>query len=71
MKFYKGRLKFVIPLSIVVGISATYMLFNFHQEVPSLHKFLIIIGASIFSAIISYFLFPQAGDNPDDVGPYK
>ncbi len=71
MKFYKGRLKFVIPLSIVVGISATYMLFNNYQEVPALHKFLIIAGATVFAAIISYFLFPQAGDNPDDVGPYK
>ncbi|MEO4055300.1 acyltransferase [Solibacillus sp. CAU 1738] len=71
MKFYKGRLKFVIPLSVIVGVSAGYMLFNFHQDVPSLHKFLIILGASALAAIISYFLFPQEGDNPDDVGPYR
>ncbi|WPK13164.1 acyltransferase [Lysinibacillus louembei] len=70
MKFYKGRLKYVIPLSAVVGVSSTMMVFNRYEDVPSLHKFLIIVGAVVFSAIISYFLFPQAGDNPDDRGPY-
>lgn len=70
MKFHKGRLKYVIPLTAVVGVSSSMMIFNRFPDVPSLHKFLIIVGAVFFSAVISYFLFPQAGDNPDDTGPY-
>ncbi|KYG89904.1 acyltransferase [Metasolibacillus sp. FSL H7-0170] len=70
MKFHKGRLKYVVPLTAVVGVSSTMMLFNRFEDVPSLHKFLIIVGAVFFAAVISYFLFPQAGDNPDDTGPY-
>jgi hypothetical protein len=70
MKFHKKRLKFVIPLTVVVAVASTFMLFNRYPEVPSLHKFLILVGATIFTAIISYFLFPQPGDNPNDTGPY-
>ncbi|KGR86743.1 hypothetical protein [Lysinibacillus odysseyi] len=70
MKFYKKRLKFVIPLTAIVTISSAFMLFNRYPEVPSLHKFLILVGAGLFTAVISYFLFPQPGDNPNDTGPY-
>lgn len=70
MKFHKKRLKFVIPLTVVVAVASTFMLFNRYPEVPSLHKFLILVAAIVFTAIISYFLFPQPGDNPDDTGPY-
>ena len=71
MKFHKKRLKFVIPLTVVVAVAATLMLFNRYPEVASKDKFLILIAATIFTAIISYLLFPQEGDNPDDVGPYR
>ena len=47
------------------------MLFNRYPEVASKDKFLILTAATIFTAIISYLLFPQDGDNPDDVGPYR
>lgn len=70
MKFNKGRLKFVIPLTAVVVVSSTIMVFNRFEEVPSLHKLLILTGAGIFTAIISYFLFPQKDEAMDDRGPY-
>ncbi|MEK4231176.1 acyltransferase [Solibacillus sp. FSL H8-0538] len=71
MKFYKGRLKFVIPLSIVVAVSSGFMLVNKYNEVPTVNKVLIVVGAAVLAAFISYFLFPQAGeDRPDDFGPY-
>lgn len=59
MKFHKERLKFVIPLSVVVCVSANIMLFSKYKDIPSLHKFLIMIGATLLAAILSYFLFPQ------------
>ena len=58
MKFQRERLKFVIPIAVIVCVSSNIMLFKKHSEVESLHKFLIMIGATIFSAIIAYFLFP-------------
>lgn len=70
MKFHKGRLKFVIPLTAVVVVSSTVMIFNRFEEVPSLHKFFILAGAGIFTALISYFLFPQRNEGYDDRGPY-
>ena len=59
VKFEKDRLKFVIPLTVVVFVSANFMLFTKYKSIPSLDKFLIMIGATILSAVISYFLFPQ------------
>lgn len=70
MKFYKKRLKFVIPLTLSVVIVSTIMLLNQYKEVPTFDKVLIVIGAGILTAVISYFLFPQPEDNPNDVGPY-
>ena len=71
MKFHKGRLKFVIPLSVVVAVSSGFMLVNKYSDVPTLNKGLIVIGAAMVTALISYFLFPQDGeDRPEDRGPY-
>lgn len=70
MKFHKGRLKFVLPLSLGVGIASYIMLANNYQEVVDRDRILIVIGAFILTGIISYFLFPQEGDNPNDRGPY-
>lgn len=70
MKFEKKRLKFVVPLTVIVAVSSTIMVFNRFEEVPSLHKFLILVGATIFTAIISYFLFPTREESENDVGPY-
>lgn len=71
MKFHKKRLKFVIPITVIVAVVSTFMLFNRFAEVASKDKFLIIASATIFTAMISYLLFPQPGDDPDDVGPYR
>lgn len=70
MKFHKGRLKFVLPLSLGVAIASYIMLVNNYEEVGDRDRILIVIGAMILTAIISYFLFPQEGDNPNDRGPY-
>lgn len=70
MKFHKGRLKFVLPLSLGVAIASYIMLANNYQEVGDRDRLLIVIGALLLTGIIAYFLFPQDGDNPDDRGPY-
>lgn len=70
MKFEKKRLKFVVPLTVVVAVSSTIMVFNRFEEIPSIHKFLILVGATFFTAIISYFLFPTREESENDVGPY-
>ena len=67
MKFEKERLKFVIPLSVVVCVSANFMLFTKYKSIPSLDKFLIMVGATILAAVLSYFLFPQDKvEEPDE-----
>ena len=60
----KGRWKFVIPTMVIVAIGAMFMLFNYYQEVPSLHKALIVISATIFSGILSHGMF--ANHDEDD-----
>lgn len=68
MKFHKERLKYVIPLSVVVFVSANFMLFTKYKEVPSFDKFMIILSATILTAILSYFLFPQdKQEKPDEI----
>ena len=70
MKFHKGRLKYVLPISLGVAIASYIMLVNNFQEVVSRDRILIVIGATLLTAVISYFLFPQENDNPNDRGPY-
>ena len=70
MKFHKGRLKFVLPLSLGIAVASYLMLVNNYAEVGARDRILIVIGATILTAIISYFLFPQDGDNPNVRGPY-
>lgn len=55
---WKHRTKFVLPTMIIVAIASTYILFNYHSEVESYHKAILIISATLFSGLISAFLFP-------------
>lgn len=71
MRFETARLKFVIPLTVVVFVSANFMLFTKYKSIPSLDKLFIIIGATILSAILSYFLFPQDKQERPDELPSK
>jgi Mn2+/Fe2+ NRAMP family transporter len=72
MRFETARLKFVIPLTVVVFVSANFMLFTKYKSIPSSDKLFIIIGATILSAILSYFLFPQdKQERPDDLPSKK
>ena len=72
MKFEKERLKFVIPIAVVVCVSSNVMLFSKFKEVASFDKFMIMIGATIISAVIAYFLFPQdKKEKPDPLPKTK
>lgn len=62
----KGRWKFVIPTMVIVAIGAMFMLFNYYQEVPSLHKALIVISATIFSGILSHGMFANHDEDDSD-----
>lgn len=71
MKFEKARLKFVIPLTVIVFVSANFMLFTKYKSIPSLDKFFIIVGATILGAVLSYFLFPQDKHETPDARPTR
>lgn len=62
----KGRWKFVIPTIVIVAIGSMFMLFNYYQEVPSLHKALIVISATIFSGILSHGMFANHDEDNSD-----
>ena len=68
MKFQKERLKFVLPISVVVCVSSNFMLFTKYKSIPSSDKFFIMIGATVLAAVLSYFLFPQDKEEiPDEI----
>ena len=52
MKFHKGRLKFVLPLALGVGIASYIMLVNNYQEVPDRDRLFIVIGAAGLTVFI-------------------
>lgn len=67
----KKRFKFVIPVMVIVAISAMFMIDKYYAEVPSLDRVLITIGATLLSGVLAYFLFPQQGENKvDDHWPH-
>ncbi|MEG0259547.1 MAG: hypothetical protein RR595_02945 [Lysinibacillus sp.] len=67
----KKRFKFVIPVMVIVTMSAIFMLERFYPEVPGTDRIFITIGATLISGVIAYFLFPQQGEEEiDDRGPY-
>lgn len=68
----KGRWKFVIPTMVVVTIAAIYMLTNHFQDVPTNHKILIVICATIFSGILAHGLFSNEDEEkPDELTSNK
>lgn len=68
----KKRYKFVVPVMVIVSFTANYMINKEYSTIPVFHKVLIITGATLFSGIISYFLFPKDdGKDRVDRGPYK
>lgn len=71
MKFEKKRLKFVLPITVVVFVSANFMLFTKYKSIPSADKFFIMLGATILSFVLSYFLFPQDKNETPDETPIK
>lgn len=50
---------FVVPIMMIVAWSSGLLLNRNHAEVPENTRFMIMIGASLLSGVITYFLFPQ------------
>lgn len=49
----------MIPIMILVGVIAYWMLQDGYQEIDASIRILITIGAALLSGLISYFLFPE------------
>lgn len=62
----KKRFKFVIPIMVIVALSAVFMINEYYAEVPNVNRLFIIIGATLLSGVLAYFLFPQEGENKVD-----
>lgn len=62
----KKRFKFVIPIMVIVAISALYMIKTYYAEVPNVDRVFITIGATLLSGVLAYFLFPQQGEHKVD-----
>lgn len=68
----KKRFKFVVPIMVIVAVTAIYIINKEYNTIPELHKVLIISGATFFSGVISYFLFPNDDEKSRaDRGPYQ
>ncbi len=65
----KRRLKFIIPTMVIVATSAILMLVNYYKDVPTNHKILIVISATIFSGILAHGLFPHNDEEVPDEKP--
>ena len=62
--------KVIVPIMIVVAVLATIMLNqNEYDEVSLINKILIILGASVISSIIGYFLLGSDIDKVDAKPP--
>lgn len=51
--------KFVIPIMLLVGGVAWFMLNKKFTDVPVMSRFYITLGAMVLSGVISFFLFPK------------
>ncbi|MEQ2525226.1 histidine kinase [Robertmurraya yapensis] len=53
------RITLMMPIMIIVGIAAFWMLDTGYSEISSSIQLIITLGAVVLSGIISYFLFPE------------
>ncbi|RUL54718.1 MULTISPECIES: hypothetical protein [Lysinibacillus] len=65
----KRRLKFVIPVMVIVTVAAIFMLKNYFSDVPKNHQILIVICASLFSGVLAHGLFAQEVEEEPDPKP--
>ena len=63
----KHRKAYITVSILVVAIFSILMLKNMFSDVPTYHKVLIVISATLFSGVIAKFLFPQ--EPPEEVDP--
>ncbi|MCH1624492.1 histidine kinase [Fredinandcohnia quinoae] len=57
------RFSVVIPVSIMVGLIAMWMLNKDFAEIDLSIRLLIAMGATLLSGVITYFLFPKGEGN--------
>ncbi|MBM7585701.1 hypothetical protein JOC86_002243 [Bacillus pakistanensis] len=62
------RLIIVIPIMIIVALVASWFLGKNYSDVPLQTRILIISIGTLFSGVISYFLFQ---DDVDRISPKK
>ncbi|MGM9919844.1 MAG: histidine kinase [Bhargavaea sp.] len=62
----KRALKFAIPLMLIVAGLAWWYLNKEFQDVPGTHRMYITIGAGLLSGVISWFLFPEEPEDPEN-----
>lgn len=65
----KRRLKFVIPIMVIVAVLAIFMLKNNFSDVPKNHQILIVICASLFSGVLAHGLFAKEAEEKVDPKP--
>ncbi|OAT80152.1 hypothetical protein A6P54_15690 [Bacillus sp. MKU004] len=58
----KKRLIFTIPIMLVVFLVANSYLGKAYTEVPADTRTLIVLGGTLISGVISYFLFKPEGE---------
>lgn len=58
--------KFAVPMMLIVGSVAWFMLNRNFQDVPGESRVMITVGAMVLSGIISLFLFPKNEEEPRD-----
>ncbi|SOC08956.1 hypothetical protein SAMN05880501_105159 [Ureibacillus xyleni] len=65
----KRRLKFIIPTMVIVAVTAIFMLGKYYADVPSNHKVLIVISATLLSGVLAHGLFPHDDEEVPDPKP--
>ncbi|MCP1146510.1 hypothetical protein [Lysinibacillus endophyticus] len=65
----KRRLKFIIPTMVIVAVTAVFMLAKYHTEVPTNHRVLIVISATLLSGVLAHGLFPHDDEEAPDPKP--
>jgi hypothetical protein len=49
----------IIPIMILVAVACYWMLGKYYSEIEPGSKFMLIIGGTLLSGVISFFLFKE------------
>ena len=59
MALLKKRFTMIIPIMILVAVACYWMLGKYYSEIEPGSKFMLIIGGTLLSGVISFFLFKE------------